>query len=89
MSNEPGPPVVRTGPTLHYEQRDSGPLAEATKDLLMFMRVNGFTCEHLEVTDKGVLLGKLTDHYPSRPQAMRPQTPATPSPSYDHDFPNE
>ena len=89
MSNDPGPPVVRTGPTLHYEQWDSGPLVEATKDLLMFMRVNGFACEHMEVTDKGVLLGKLVDHYLNRPQAMRPATTPTPAPSYDRDYQSE
>lgn len=88
MSNDPGPPVMRTGPTLHYEQKDSGPLVEATKDLLLFLRVQGIRCDHLEVTDKGVLLHGLTDDYPSKPAITRQTTP-TPPPSYDHDYPNE
>ena len=88
MSNDPGPPVVRTGPTLHYEQRDSGSLVEATKDLLMFMRVQGIRCDHLEVTDKGVLLHNLVDDYPSKPVITRQTTP-TPAPSYDRDYPSE
>ena len=39
-----------------YTPKVTTDLCEATKDLLLFMRVQRITCTHLEVTDKGVLI---------------------------------
>ena len=55
-------------PTGSYTPKVGSAEVESTKDLLLFMRVEGFRCDHLEVTDKGVLIHGLTDDYPSKRQ---------------------
>ena len=50
-------PIIVTSPTLSYVTRETTALCEATKDLLLWMRAQGFGCTHLEVTAKGVLIG--------------------------------
>lgn len=60
-----GPLVMVTHPTLVYERKETTPLCEAAKDMLMFMRCQGFGCAHLEVTETGVLIHGLRDDYPA------------------------
>ena len=57
-------PVIVTSPTLSYVTKETTPLCEATKDMLLFMRAQGFGCAHLEVTEKGVLVHGLRDDFP-------------------------
>ncbi len=67
-------------PTTIYTPRTTTALCEATKDMLLFLRVEGIRCEHLEVTDKGVLLHAIVDDYPSKRQASA--TAPVRAPSY-------
>ena len=57
-------PIIVTSPTLSYVTKETTPLCEATKDLLLWMRAQGFGCSHLEVTEKGVLIGAPRDDFP-------------------------
>ena len=57
-------PVIVTSPTLSYVTKETTPLCEATKDLLLWMRAQGFGCTHLEATEKGGLTGGPRDDFP-------------------------
>ncbi len=88
MSDEPGPPAFVAGPTLGYTTKAVTELCEATKDLLLFMRVQRLRCDHLEVTDKGVLIHGLVDEVQQRTSGpSRP--PVVVEPSYERDYPEQ
>ena len=83
MSDEPKP---LTGPSGLYFPKEVTPLCEATKDLLLWMRNQKFRCDHLEVTDKGVLMHGLADNDPLS-AAGKSGTPPDLGLGYDGDFP--
>lgn len=89
MSNEPGPPTFTAGPTMGYTPKVTTDLCEATKDLLLFMRVQRITCTHLEVTDKGVLIGGLVDEVQQLVSGPSRQAPPVVEPSYERDYPDQ
>lgn len=60
-----GPPVLVTSPTLAYTPKETTTLCEAMKDLLLFMRTQGFRCTHVEVNEKHVLINGLEDDFPA------------------------
>ena len=74
----------QNAPSMAYEPRVTTELCEATKDLLLFLRVQGIRINRLEVTDKGICLDGITDDYPSKRQtsASPPGGPVR-QPSYD------
>lgn len=82
MSDQP--PL--TGPSMLYQPKEVTPLCEATKDLLLWMRNQKFRCDHLEVTDKGVLIHGLADADPAQ-ALFGPGRSAPPGPGYDDGFP--
>lgn len=89
MSNEPGPPAFIAGPTLGYTPKATTDLCEATKDLLLFMRAQRIRCDHLEVTDKGVLMHGLVDEVQQRMAGPSRSAPAVAEPSYERDYPDQ
>lgn len=79
MSDTPILGPVNANPTTVYTPRETTELCEATKDLLLFLRVEGIRCDHLEVTEKGVHLAGLIDDYPSKRQSTHAGPARTPS----------
>lgn len=71
-------------PTIAYTPKQTTELCEAAKDMLLFLRGQGFGCQHLEVTEKGVLIHGLRDDYPRRQVTARGDS-QRPALSYDRD----
>lgn len=89
MSDERRPlegPSIAYWPPLPGE---GNPLCEATKDLLLWMRNQCFRADHIEVTDKGVLIHGLVDIDPATAARTGGSSPKHPGPTYDRDYPDE